>query len=409
MQMQPSLFEHSRSTMRDAILETADSLNAWGREYRHWAIAYSGGKDSSALLSVTLHLIQTGQVAAPESLTVLYSDTRQELPPLHIGARRTLDDVRRMGYRAEMVQPDLDDRFFVYMLGRGVPPPNNRTLRWCTAQLKIEPMQNALKRARHDAGEKLLMLTGVRMGESAARDSRIAVSCARNNAECGQGWFQETTPAAVADTLAPLLHWRVCHVWDWLTFEARRILPAVELVAEVYGGDEAEEINARTGCIGCPLATRDLALDNILKMPKWAFLAPLKRLRPLYEELRAHRNRKQKNGERNANGRLSANPCRKGPLTLQARRDALETVLGIQAEINRNAPTREMMIDLINSYEEARIRELIVQRTWPRRWSDADPDATELIPQTYHDGNTQNLLFGSDALHRHGLSNLVVR
>jgi DNA sulfur modification protein DndC len=34
----------------------------------------------------------------------------------------------------------LDKRFLVYILGRGVPPPNNNTLRWCTRQIKVDPM-----------------------------------------------------------------------------------------------------------------------------------------------------------------------------------------------------------------------------------------------------------------------------
>src|SRR6185503_310076 len=240
--------------------------------------------------------------------------------------------------------------------------------------------------------EKILMLTGVRLGESAVRDARIALSCGKNGAECGQGWFQEATPAAVADTLAPLLHWRVCHVWDLLTFYAPQWGLPTAMVADVYGGDEALEMNARTGCIGCPLATRDTALDHVISLPHWSYLAPLKRLRPLYEELRLFKHRKQKNGERNKDGQHSANPSRKGPLTLAAREWALGQVLAIQAEVNGAAACEQPPIDLINAEEEARIRELIALRTYPQRWSDADPDATELIPQTYHDGTIQPLL-----------------
>ena len=142
----------------------------------------------------------------------------------------------------------MDDRFFVYMFGRGVPPPSN-TFRWCTAQLKIEPMVAALKSLRDEYGQKFLMLTGVRVGESAARDARIALSCGKNNSECGQGWFQEATPEAVADTLAPLLHWRLCHVWDWLT-GMHDLAPhgfSTGLIAAVYGQDENLETHARTG------------------------------------------------------------------------------------------------------------------------------------------------------------------
>jgi DNA sulfur modification protein DndC len=388
-----SMFEDQRLTLADSIDLTRQSLLAYAERYRHWAVAFSGGKDSTALVTALLHLLATGQIPPPASLIVLYSDTRQEIPPLQIGAMQILQEVRRRGFQARVVLPKLDDRYFVYMLGRGVPPPNNNTLRWCTPQLKVEPMTNALKELRDQHGEKFLMLTGVRVGESAARDQRIALSCGKNGAECGQGWFQETTPASVADTLAPLLHWRVCHVWDWLTFHAPQHDFDTQLLAEVYGGDEAQEINARTGCIGCPLATKDIALDHVISLSQWSYLAPLKRLRPLYVELREFRHRKQKDGERNKGGELSSNPNRKGPLTLAARAWALDVVLGIQSEINIAADLCERSrIDLISDEEEVRIRELIAARTYPNRWSDADPDATELIPQTIAEGVTQPLL-----------------
>ncbi len=390
---QLTLFEGQRLTLADSLDLTAQSLAAYALDYRHWAIAYSGGKDSSALVAVVTHLIATGRVPTPETLTILYADTRQELPPLHLGAMEMLAALEQRGHRTQVVLPALDDRYFVYMLGRGVPPPNNNTLRWCTPQLKVEPMTNALRALRDAYGEKFLMLTGVRVGESAARDQRIALSCSKNGGECGQGWFQSTTPESVADTLAPLLHWRVCHIWEWLTFHRFDHGLPTALVAEVYGGEEAEEINARTGCIGCPLATKDQALDNLIKMPQWAYLAPLKQLRPLYVELRAFKHRKQKDGERNADGKLSSNPNRKGPLTLAARAWALGEMLAVQAEVNAVADAQgRPRIDLINAEEEARIRELIAARTYPQRWSDDDPDATVLIPQTLGEGITQDLL-----------------
>jgi len=395
MKRQLSLFENQRTTLNDSVDLTAQSLNIYAEQYHHWAIAYSGGKDSSALLTVILWLIEQKRIPKPKTLTVLYSDTRQEIPPLQIGAIETLKRIRQMGYKTKIVLPDIDDRYFVYMLGRGVPPPNNNTLRWCTQKIKIDPMMNALRQL-HREHDKFLMLTGVRIGESAIRDARIAISCGRNGAECGQGWFQETTPASIADTLAPILHWRVCHVWDWLMFHAPEIIPSVAFVAQVYGGEEAEEINARTGCIGCPLATKDAALDNILSIPEWSYLQPLKRLRPLYMELRKFTHRKQKNGERNKNGEFSANPSRKGPLTMKARSWALEQILEVQREINAQAIIQHRpIIELINGVEENRIRELISLNIYPNKWSDKDPDATELIPQTFNNGDVQNILFNN--------------
>ena len=382
--------------LKEAMELTVQSLQAHATQYRHWAVAFSGGKDSSATVTLIAHLIETGQIPRPETLTVLYADTRMELPPLQNSAMRIMEELRERDIDAKVVLPALDDRYFVYMFGRGVPPPKNR-FRWCTAQIKIEPMVNALQDLRKQAGEKLLMLTGVRLGESAARDERIVTSCSRDGAECGQGWFQTSTPEAVADTLAPLLHWRVCHVWAWLTSHAPDLGFATLPIAIAYGGEQAEEVNARTGCIGCPLASQDKALRGVIKQPGWAYLEPLTRLKPLYTELtfnHAHRIRKS-GGETRKDGTLAKNPQRVGPLTMDARMYGLETVLSVQREINESAvrlckPT----IDLINSEEEARIRELIAANTWPRGWDGTEAPGDALIEKLYADGLVQPLLMG---------------
>jgi DNA sulfur modification protein DndC len=250
----------------------------------------------------------------------------------------------------------------------------------------------ALKELRDRTGKKLLMLTGVRVGESAQRDARIALSCGKNGAECGQGWFQETTPEDVADTLAPVLHWRVCLVWDWLIELAMApekwgIHFSTGLVAHVYGGDEAVEINARTGCAGCNLASRDVALERLVKMPGWEQLKALLELKPLYAELKRPRNRLRKDGtETRKDGQLVANPCRMGPLTFDARRMGLEKIKSIQARAG---------VDLINSEEEARILELIAAKTWPRGWSGTEPIASDPFENVRPDGSVERELFAA--------------
>src|SRR5581483_6060507 len=137
-----TLWEDQRLTMERSIQLTIESLSLYGSLYRHWAIAFSGGKDSSATVTLVAHLIASGQVSAPESLTVLYSDTRMELPPLQACAMTILAELESRGIRTQVVLPALDDRFFVYLFGRGVPAPKNR-FRWCTPKLKVEPMERA--------------------------------------------------------------------------------------------------------------------------------------------------------------------------------------------------------------------------------------------------------------------------
>ena len=395
--MGKTLFDGDRLTLDEAIALTADSLRSYGERYRHWAIAYSGGKDSSATVTAVVHLIESGQVPRPASISVLYADTRMELPPLQTAALGVLDRLRQRGYSTQVVLPELDDRFFVYMFGRGVPPPKNR-FRWCTSQIKIEPMLRALQQLRDQAGEKILMLTGVRMGESAARDARISLSCSRDGAECGQGWFQEATPEAIADTLAPLLHWRLCHVADWLGINAREMGFPTGQIVEAYGQDEEgslHEVNARTGCVGCNLASKDVALDRVIRLPQWSHLAPLKRLRPLYGELKEFRNRLQKNAERKKDGELSSNPMRKGPLTMEARARGLATVLKIQADVNAEANRLGRPgIDLINREELCRIIELMAANTWPNGWTGGEDAGDVLLPETRPDGTVQAILWG---------------
>lgn len=382
----PTLFDNDRQRLEDSLAITAASLISYGSAYEHWAIAYSGGKDSSATVTAIVWLIETGRVPAPRSLTVLMSDTRMELPPLFQTAMTVLAELRKRGVNARVVMPPLDKRFFVYMLGRGVPPPSN-TFRWCTEQLKIDPMVSALKELRDQHGEKFLMLTGVRIGESAARDARISISCGKNNSECGQGWFQESTPEAVADTLAPILHWRLCHVWDWLT----GLVPAgyehgfpTDLIAAVYGQDENLETHARTGCIQCNLASQDLALTNIVKRPQWKHFAPLFELKPLYAALKSPTNRLRKDGsETRTDGTLVSNPCRMGPLTFEARRWGLARVKDIQARAG---------VDLINAEEESRILELIESGTWPQRWDGSEPLASVPFDNVFPNGSVQPVM-----------------
>jgi len=287
-----SLFDEERLSLPKAISLSIESLQHYGSFYKHWAIAFSGGKDSSATVTLVAHLIETGQISKPDSLTVLYADTRQELPPLHTSAIAILDALRDRlqpifgegGFQTRVVLPELDHRYFVYILGRGVPPPSN-TFRWCTPKLKVMSMERELEKLREERGEKFLMLTGVRIGESAARDQRIAISCTKDGGECGQGWFQQSSSRAIADTLAPIVHWRVCHVWDWLLQADLELgFPTFE-IAKVYGQDVSdgeEPLNARTGCIGCPLVQKDSALDRLIAQPEWTYLAPHHKRRPLY-------------------------------------------------------------------------------------------------------------------------------
>jgi DNA sulfur modification protein DndC len=381
-------------TLDEAIELTVQSLLAYWARHPHVAVAWSGGKDSTATLTVLLWLIDTGRIPQPERLHVFYADTRQELPPIQQAAELVMARLRQRNWiEVHVVRAPLDKRFMVYILGRGVPPPNNNTLRWCTRQIKVEPMADALGEAIAQLPGTALMITGVRQGESAIRDGRIEMSCSKDGAECGQGWYQQVLPQAKGirgriATLAPLLHWRVCHVWDWIGRAAN--LPShgewpIAIMADAYGGDDAADIAARTGCIACPLTDKDTALEIVVAMPKWAHLAALLELKPIYRWMRLPEQRHRKSGaERLKSGAIAKNPQRMGPLTLEARATALEQILDIQ---------RRARVDLINAEEEARIRELIAARTFPDKWDGDEPSAAAWLDAVNQDGSVQPILF----------------
>ena len=390
---QLSFFEEERLTQQEAIALTIEALRDRINQYDHIGIAYSGGKDSTALVCCVINLIEQGKIPRPKKLSVIFADTRQELPPLYKAARSMLREIKKRGFNAQEAIADIDNRFLVYILGRGVPPPSN-TFRWCTPRIKVEPMMKAIASLRKE-GDRVLMLTGVRLGESAVRDRRIVMSCTRDGGECGQGWLQTETFPAV-DTLAPLIHWRVCHVWDYLVeAELERGWPTY-LVAETYGGDERYENNARMGCVGCPLVQHDTALERLVFKAEWAYLSPLLQLKEIYREMRSFKYRLQKDGtETRKDGTLVSNPGRKGPLTLEARLYFLSQILEIQQEVNvRALRCGGELVEVVSREEEERIRALIAAKTWPQGWSGDEPVGDVLLPHVYRDGSKQLLLWG---------------
>lgn len=405
-----TLFDNERLTMERSIELTAQSINAYGPDYQHWAIAFSGGKDSTTVLSLVLLLVEQGKIKRPESITVLYADTRQELPPLHFAAMGMLEKAEALGCDTRIVCAPMEKRFWPYILGRGVPSPNNGTLRWCTRQIKVDPMTAAIEdlRRRIPAPGRMLMLTGVRLGESHARDQRIAVSCSKDGGECGQGWFQKMTVAptdelCAVDTLAPILHWRVCHVWDWLVqadvehgFPTMAVAEAYSMTKSIESGEEP--LATRTGCIGCPLvSTQDTALAAICRQPQWAYLRPLLKIRAIHDKARFLGNRLRKpGGEITKSGRLAKNQGRYGPIKLDIRLQLLEELLAIQCEVNQAAIKQgRPQVSLINSGEELFIRCAIGRGQWPDGWTGDEPGGDEWIPEPLDDGSIQPLLFNA--------------
>ena len=76
----------------------------------------------------------------------------------------TLDEPGDAGLKAGAT---IKESFWVNIIGRGYPPPN-RTFRWCTERMKIDPVNALVKQRVGHWGEAILHL-GARRAESSTR------------------------------------------------------------------------------------------------------------------------------------------------------------------------------------------------------------------------------------------------
>jgi DNA sulfur modification protein DndC len=109
-----------------------------------------------------------------------------------------------------------------------------------------------------------LVVTGVRFGESDARDLRLNLSCSRGG-ECGQGvWFEESERLGLG-YFSPILIWRECDVWDFLSFVAPDWGYPTAGLNTVYQGRET-----RFGCWTCSVVSQDRTMQKIVAVqPEW--------------------------------------------------------------------------------------------------------------------------------------------
>lgn len=350
------------------IQQTLDALAAMAGRHRAWVATFSGGKDSAAVASLVHWAVKAGHVPRPPRLVCVHSDTGQEFPDLEANAQAMMSALADAGWEVKTVTPAPEDRFYVKVLGRGVPPVHpGMKGRWCTRALKADPMKEAME-AYREPGGKVLVLTGVRTGESASRDDKLEASKARSlpviscreGGECGLGIWLDEKISDLYDSVNVLSHWTECKVFDWLQGFDRRYAHGLEKytrrVYAIYKPAELSQLvldNLRFGCVGCPAVHRDKTLGRYARTD--ASYGPLRQLYAVWREMRKpwHRKYKVKDGKK-----------KYGPLTVEARRYFLGIVLGIQRESGRRLVT-EADLELIQAMHAANV--------WPRGWTGGEP------------------------------------
>jgi DNA sulfur modification protein DndC len=336
-----------------------------------WIASYSGGKDSTSLVTWLEWLRRSGQVKIKQPRLVL-SDTGVEYPFLQEIAQKLMSRLQECGWECTEVRPRVEEKLYCQIFGRGLSPvhPGNRKfMRWCTRSTKVDPML----RFRYFLGSQILVLNGMRWGESKNRDGKLVASGCSAGGECG------TNLQGVVDgekLFSPIINWTTCYVVDWLMGAVDEIsfslcqdlFKITQDLVTVYGvkrkiglfGPPEIESSLRYGCIGCPavgvgaLVKRTASLKKIGAVDSRA--DALTRIYGIWQEVYKSKNRlgKYKKG---------TGKWMWGPIAMEARKQFFAEIMEVQ---------RKAGVVLITKEDEKFIKQCWKNKVYPKGWSEAD-------------------------------------
>lgn len=169
--------------IENIINELVDQYTYGDTSERPWIIGFSGGKDSTVLLTLVWRALEKVRKEMPypfqlrRPVYVICNDTMVENPII----TEYVDDVLSKIEKAARSQdlpifvnktiPKIESTFWVNVLGKGYPVPNN-SFRWCTDKLKIRPTSAFIAEQVDEKGEAIILI-GARSAESATRARSI--------------------------------------------------------------------------------------------------------------------------------------------------------------------------------------------------------------------------------------------
>ncbi|QDG50511.1 DNA phosphorothioation system sulfurtransferase DndC [Persicimonas caeni] len=278
-----------------------------------WVIAYSGGKDSTATLQLVWSALSD---LSPEELTnpieVISVDTGVENPVVRQWVGEAMLEIQQaaaasqLPVRTHILEPHVDDSFWVNLIGRGYPAPGPR-FRWCTDRLKIRPTEQFL-RDQIAGNQEVILVLGSRTAESAAREKALT---SRNHLRRGRALrLYDRSPGTLLYT--PIENWTTDDVWLHLLQDRNPAGIDNERLLDLYRGASADHEcplvadtampscgNSRFGCWVCTVVSEDRSMRAMIaNEPRYGWMRPLLELRDelserddLHRELSRHKGR----------------------------------------------------------------------------------------------------------------------
>ncbi len=354
---------------------------------RPWVIGYSGGKDSTAALQLVWYALAE---LPPEDrkypVYVISSDTLVETPVIVGYITSTLERLERvarkekMPFQTDIVRPKIEDTFWVNLIGKGYPAPYSK-FRWCTDRMKIKPANRFILDRVAEHGE-VIMVLGVRKGESTTRDQVLSMHSIQNSLLLRHN----TLPNAFV--YAPIVDFSLNDVWFYLLNVPSPWNNDNKELVTLYRNSNAQGEcplvvdettpscgNSRFGCWTCTVVTKDKAMEGLIDSGE-DWMLPLLEFRDFLADTQNPEEKPKIREHRRSNGQVTIlnNKLIHGPYTLKFCQELLEKLLETQEQVRKEGPDPE--IKLITDDELEEIRK--IWRTERQDWEDA-------VPQIYSD------------------------
>lgn len=344
---------------------------------RSFCVAFSGGKDSTAVLYLIIKMLEElayDNNLSKKTIYVVNSNTLAELPPVLNHIQHTLKQIKifanknNLPVKVKEVFPELKHTLNVQLIGVGMPPPSS-SLRWCTDKLKVMPIDKKLKEIFPDGA--FISVIGTRSDESVDRANRMEKATLKGtNLKLNNRYPK-------ASNLMPIESWSTKDVWEYI-LKQNNDLVNIDFLWKLYsdasnkdasectftgaGGKSIEEGKlgcgtSRFGCWQCYMVRdKDKSLDGLMQSGHdniehykayrdWFW----ERTQQGWEKTRdvySHNHQIQtfynKGGEENPKFGMTV----PRGLTLKLRKEAFKKILELQSKLNETIITEEEIIEI---------------------------------------------------------------
>ena len=323
--------------------------------HRPWIIGFSGGKDSTALLQlVWLALKQITPEQRQRKIYVVCNDTLVENPIVVDYVTRVLEKIQQAAVQqglpieVQKTIPRLEDSFWVNIVGRGYPVPNNG-FRWCTDKMKIKPTSRFITNQVSENGEAIILI-GTRSEESATRAKSIKKHAIRGKRLTKHPNQHNTYVYSPIQDLKLEEVWYIINAMSspWGADNSQLFQIYVDASADDYEcptmvTDKSHSScgQSRFGCWTCTVVKEDKSMTALVdKGYEW--LRPLLDLREsMVEQRNVSENRMPT--RRNGQPAIDDDGHKKGTYTIKYRAHLLKQILETQKKVQEHNPKLELI------------------------------------------------------------------